>query len=53
MDSEREWLLTVVPEDWDVTATGDLVTPCGEVIEQDGECPCGEHTSPLRLLGLI
>ncbi|MEV6817814.1 hypothetical protein AB0M72_03570 [Nocardiopsis dassonvillei] len=53
MDFERELLLTVLPDDWDVTPHGDLVTPCGEVIEQDGACSCGEHTSPLRLQGLI
>jgi hypothetical protein len=44
----------VLPSDWGVTPTGDLVAPCGATIEQDGTCPCVErHESPLRLLGLI
>lgn len=43
---------TYLPDDWDQTATGDLICPCGRVIEQDGRCPNG-HVSPLRERGLI
>jgi hypothetical protein len=53
MDIEREMVLIVVPDGWDVTVYGDLIAPCGDTIKQDGECSCGEHVSPLRLLGLI
>jgi hypothetical protein len=39
-------------DDWTVSATGMLVCPCGELVEDDGACPDG-HESPLKGMGLI
>lgn len=38
--------------DWMVTATGMFRCPCGNLVEDDGECPSG-HVSPLRRMGMI
>lgn len=43
---------TGLPPGWEFTDLGDLVCPCGDQIELDGECG-EEHVSPLRQAGLI
>ena len=40
-----------LPEGWD-SMDDELICPCGDTIELDGECPEG-HVSPLRLAGMI
>jgi len=42
-------------DDWQTDGFGIdscLICPCGNMIEQDGKCQCG-NISPLRQLGLI
>lgn len=49
--SRDEVLREIVPEEWSVEM-GQLVCPCGYIIELDGECPEG-HKSPVREKGMI
>ena len=39
-------------DEWDISADGMLLCPCGRRVEDDGECPDG-HVSPLRQAGMI
>ncbi|GAA4908186.1 hypothetical protein [Streptomonospora salina] len=50
--NHEETLRDLLPAGWDVTALGDLVCPCGDLIEPDGGCPEG-CVSPLREAGWI
>lgn len=56
MDEEREeWMGILLPKGWSTDGYGssaNFICPCGDMIEQDGECPEG-HMSPLVRLGLI
>ena len=57
MPSVVEMLEQILPEDWEVAdaqmgSSCLLLCPCGEMIEQDGECPEG-HVSPLVEMGMI
>lgn len=38
--------------DWTVSADNMLICPCGNRVEDDGQCPNG-HVSPMRKAGLI
>jgi hypothetical protein len=56
-DEMLDAIRAILPEGWDIDSEGYgldflLICPCGDVIEQDGECPDG-HISPLREQGLI
>lgn len=54
MSEMTEEILEDIAPDWSTDGVDDsvLICPCGDRIEQDGECPrCGP--SPLRLAGLI
>ncbi len=42
----------LLPDGWDQTSFGDLICPCGDTIELDGECGKG-HVSPLITAGMI
>lgn len=55
MDDFEEMIQSILPEGWDTDGFGAdclLICPCGDLVEQDGECPEG-HVSPLRTMGLI
>lgn len=52
LDAVRDML----PEGWEMEEgfglDFNLICPCGDMIEQDGQCSIG-HVSPLRTLGFI
>jgi hypothetical protein len=55
MDDFEAMIQSILPEGWDTDGFGAdclLICPCGDLVEQDGECPEG-HVSPLRTMGLI
>lgn len=54
-DEREEWMGILLPKGWSTDGYGSsacFICPCGDTIEQDGECPEG-HMSPLVRLGLI
>jgi hypothetical protein len=53
--SANDILSQLLPEDWEHDGFGfdsNLICPCGDTIELDGECPQG-CVSPLREQGMI
>ena len=53
--SANDVLSQLLPEDWEHDGFGfdsNLICPCGDVIELDGECPQG-CVSPLLEQGMI
>jgi len=52
MNGIKQKLADEADGDWMVSRTGMFVCPCGQKIEDDGECPQG-HKSPMLKKGLI
>lgn len=51
-DQLKREVIADVDDDWSVDVYGNLRCPCGQIVEDDGECPEG-HVSPLREHALI
>lgn len=52
MSLKKSALDAVGADEWSVSHDGMLICPCGQRVEDDGQCSNG-HESPLRGAGLI
>jgi hypothetical protein len=52
MSMKEDFLSMHGYDDWSTDGLGVLICPCGNRVEDDGQCPNG-HVSPMRQEGFI